>query len=94
MSCDSWTTLEHKPPESNKSEVRYPHNIAQQAKESMAGTGGRFPRQWRKSGISANTSMSGGGCVIMRVDLGKGVWLMRSVPGKQGLAWDQPLYPL
>jgi len=52
----------------------------------MAGKGWRFPRQWRKSGISANTSMSGGGCVIMRVDLGKGVWLMRSVPGKQGPA--------
>jgi len=52
----------------------------------MAGKGWRVPRQWRKSGISAHTSMSGGGCVIMRVDLGKGVWLMRSVPGKQGPA--------
>jgi hypothetical protein len=30
----------------------------------------------------------------MRVDLEKGFWLMRSVPGKQGSAWDKTLYLL
>jgi hypothetical protein len=29
----------------------------------------------------------------MLVDLEKGFWLMRSVPGKRSLAWDKTLYP-
>jgi hypothetical protein len=30
----------------------------------------------------------------MIIDLEKGLWLMRSVPGAQGPAWDNTLYPL
>ena len=36
-----------------------------------------------KQKISAQTSMRGRGCAIMRTRLGKGFWFMRGVPGKQ-----------
>src|SRR5262249_35028864 len=50
-----------------------------------------FARQWRKSGISAKTSMRGCGCAIITVRLKTGFWFMRDVPGKQGPMWNKTL---
>src|SRR4051812_24670357 len=48
----------------------------------MAVKGWRLPRGLRKSGIAANTSMSGRGCAIIRLHRWQGLWLMWGMPGK------------
>jgi len=41
------------------------------------------PRGFRKSGITANTAMSGRGCAIIRFHRWRGLWLTWGMPGKQ-----------
>ncbi len=63
----------------------------QQDRDSMAQRGWRLPFAWRKSGMSAKTSMRGWGCGIMMIDLVKGFWFMGGVLAKQGPTWDKTL---
>ena len=60
----------------------------------MAAQGWRLPRGFRKSGIAANTSMSGRGCAIIRLHLGRGLWLRWGMPGQQSPTLNTTLYRL
>ena len=73
-------------------ELRAPHNIAQHARAKMAAQGWRLPRGFRKSGIIVNTSISGRGCVIIRLHRWRGLWRTWGMPGKQSPTSNTTLY--